>query len=74
MKTYWVMWTYIANYSERPIKVTAESPEHAIKLTTGYYSDDFKKKASVYVFDREPVLWIGGRSKDGYFVVDGNVI
>lgn len=55
MNTYWVMWTYIANYS-KPIRVEAKDADEAIKLTCGYFSDDFHKKASIYVFDREPVM------------------
>ncbi len=55
MKSYWVMWTYIANYS-KPIHVRAETAEDAIDQACGFFSADFKKKASIYVFDREPVL------------------
>jgi len=55
MKNYWVMWTYIANYSE-PIKVLAIDAKDAIDKVCGYLSADFQKKAHVYVFDRAPVM------------------
>ncbi len=56
MRTYWILWTYIGNYSDKVIKVEAQDSEHALEAATGFYSDDFQKKATVYVFDREPVL------------------
>lgn len=55
MKSYWVMWTYIANYS-KPVRVEAKDAEDAIDKVCGYYSKDFQQKASIYVFDREPVV------------------
>lgn len=55
MKKYWVLWTYIANYSSL-IEVDAESGEDAADKVTGLFSKDFRKKASVYVFDRPPTF------------------
>jgi hypothetical protein len=56
MTKFWILWTYIANYSERPIPVEAKNAREAARLGTCYFSDDFQKKATVYVFDREPVF------------------
>jgi hypothetical protein len=52
-KKYWVLWTYVANYSSL-VEVDAESGEDAADKVTGFFSKDFQQKASVYVFDREP--------------------
>jgi hypothetical protein len=55
MKDYWVMWTYVANFSPL-IHIYATTPEAALAKATCVFSDDFRKRASVYVFDVEPVL------------------
>lgn len=55
MKKFWVLWTYIANYSSL-LEVEAESPEDAIKRTTHMFSNDFHMKANVYVFDHPAIL------------------
>lgn len=55
MKQFYVLWTYIANFS-RLIPIQAENAEEARKMTCGYFSDDFKKKATVFVFDTPPAL------------------
>ncbi len=54
-KQFYVLWTYIANYS-RLIPIKAETPEIAREESCGYFSDDFKKKATVFVFDTPPTL------------------
>lgn len=55
MKQFYVLWTYIANFS-RVIPVKSDTPENAAKETCGYFSDDFKKKATVFVFDSPPTM------------------
>lgn len=55
LKSYWVLWTYIANYSKLT-RVEARDAEDAMDMVTGHFSKDFQKKATVYVFDREPIL------------------
>ena len=55
-RLFWLLWTYIANYSDKPFRVEAESPEDACRQLYGIYSDDFAAKATVYVFEHEPVL------------------
>jgi hypothetical protein len=55
VKTYWVLWTYSANYSELR-RIEADSPEKAKDAATCLYGPDFHNKAMVYVFDRAPVL------------------
>lgn len=54
-RKYYVLWTYIANYSS-VLEVEATSPSQALDVATGFFSKDFHAKASVYVFDHEPVL------------------
>ncbi len=55
MKTFYVLWTYIANHSERIYQVQAETAEKARDFILEVYSDDFKQKGRVYVFDQLPV-------------------
>lgn len=55
MKTFYVIWTYIGNYSEvKPVQ--AESSEKAVEVATSFFSKDFQQKGTVYVFDRAPVF------------------
>lgn len=54
MKTFYVLWTYVANYS-RLFKIDARDKEEALAASTGYYGVDFKTKGSVFVFDTPPV-------------------
>jgi hypothetical protein len=54
-KKYYVLWTYIANFSS-VIEVEAETSEAAVKIATYGFSDDFHKKARIYVWDTPPVL------------------
>ncbi len=56
MRPYWLIWTYIANYSEKPFRVTAANPEAAAEVLYGAFSNEFRAKAKVYVFESEPVL------------------
>lgn len=53
MKKFWIMWTYFANYGG-PILVGAETPDEAVKFVSSAYSEDFKERADVYVFDSPP--------------------
>lgn len=55
MKTFWLLWTYIANHSDKPLEVRAPNAEAAVKSLTDFYSDDFAMKATIYVFDAPPV-------------------
>lgn len=61
MIDFYIMWTYQANYSERPMKIRAHNAKDAIKNFTSFYSDDFKNKATVYAFTEPPVsMWKNG--------------
>ena len=62
MKKFWVLWTYVANYSNL-IEVDAESAEDAAKRVTGFFSKDFSQKGSVYVFDKAPAFQQGTANK-----------
>ena len=55
MKTYYVLWTYIANYSELR-EIEARSPEEAHKAMTDWFGPEFHAKATVYIFDKAPVM------------------
>lgn len=55
MKQFYVLWTYIANFS-RLIPVKAENAERALMESCGYFSEDFRKKATVFVFDSPPTM------------------
>jgi len=54
MNTYHVIWTYIANYSD-VFKVKANSPEAAREIVYSWYSEDFRAKGKIYVFDTAPL-------------------
>lgn len=56
MKSYWLIWTYIGNYSEKPFHALAASAEAAASLLYEAFSDDFRAKGKVYVFEVPPVL------------------
>ena len=58
---FYVMWTYIGNYSPLS-EVYADSAEDAVKMETRFFSDDFHKKANIYVFDKPPVFQILNKS------------
>lgn len=55
MKTFYVLWTYIANYS-RLLPIKADTAEDALKESVGYFGPEFHKKATVYVFDSPPSI------------------
>lgn len=54
-RTFWVLWTYVANYSHL-IEVRAPTADDAARRATAGYSADFRKRATVYVFEHPPVL------------------
>lgn len=55
MKTYYVLWTYVANYSKL-MEVQATCSEDAVKQCTFLYDKYFFDKANIYVFDTPPIL------------------
>ncbi len=55
MRDFWVIWTYIGNFSKLQ-KVQANNPADALERVTGFFGSDFRKRGSVYVFDKEPVI------------------
>lgn len=67
MKTYIIYWTYVANYGG-PMRRHAESPEEALQIVYDGFSDDFRERGSVTIFDCEPVLVV----KDGKVVRDAD--
>lgn len=54
-KTYYLMWTYLGNHSDKPMRVEALSPEVAVNCLLEFFSDDFRAKGTIQVFDHEPV-------------------
>lgn len=61
-KTFWYIWTYVATYSS-PQPIEAASAEHAVAEIARVWGEDFVAKATIYVFDKEPV-GIGGCGRD----------
>lgn len=53
---YTVVWTYVANYGVTTVH--ARNAEDAAKMVTTNYSDDFHKKATVYVFEGRPAYTV----------------
>lgn len=51
MIEYKVIWTYVANYGINTI--LAETPEQAAEVVRGFYADEFKQKANLYVVPTE---------------------
>ena len=61
MQDYYILWTYQANYSDKPLRIRARNAQDAIKSFTKFYSDDFQKKATVYAFTELPAsMWKRG--------------
>ena len=58
MKTYWVWWNYISNFSA-PRRVEAEDEQAAVAAVVGHYSDDFREMATVYVTTVRPEPYQG---------------
>jgi hypothetical protein len=56
MKKYYILWTYVANFSSKITEIFAESPEGAAIQFSKIFSDDFNRKGTVYVFDTPPVF------------------
>ena len=54
MRTFYVTWTYLGNYSERPTIMDAESAADAAERIFRGFSDDFRAKGSVYVTTEAP--------------------
>jgi hypothetical protein len=55
LRKFWYYWTYIGNYSEGVREATATEPSEVIRNLHNIYSEDFRKKACIYVFDVPPV-------------------
>jgi hypothetical protein len=55
MKKFYVLWTYMANFSSL-MEIDAKDAEEARKITVGYFGPEFHKVACVYVFDTAPVM------------------
>lgn len=60
MKTYYVIWTYAANYSKLT-EIKATGPREAIEKSCYFnvYNPEFQKNGKVYVFDAPPVFITG---------------
>jgi hypothetical protein len=55
MKTFYYMWTYVANYSGLR-EIQAESAEDALQKILGFYpGDHFRSHGRIYVFGMPPV-------------------
>lgn len=62
MQDYYILWTYSANYADKPIKVSASNPDEAVKNFARFFSSDFQKKAKIYCFSERPIsIWNNGK-------------
>jgi len=57
MKKFYVIWTYIGNYSN-VMELFGNTAEDILKSLYGFYSEDFKKKANIYIFENPPILQV----------------
>lgn len=57
MNKYYLMWTYIANFGG-PWERWANTPEEAVEHLRLGFSQDFRDKGTVYVFDTPPILTV----------------
>lgn len=63
MNTYYVLWTYAANYSSL-LKIEAKSAEFAASHAMYFFGDEACKKAKVYVFDAPPCFTMNVQKED----------
>ena len=65
MLDFYIIWTYHANYSDKPAKIRAHNAREAVKNYVKFYSPDFQKHAKVYAFTEPPVsVWNNGNFSD----------
>ena len=62
MKTYWVFWTYTANYADKPIKIEAVSVKEAIK--NAFYWAGGNDAVRFLVFEQGNTLVFDGKWSD----------
>ena len=56
MRKFWVIWTYIGNHCEKPWTRHGDSAEEVLEEVLNGFSEDFRKRGKVYVFDKEPIV------------------
>jgi hypothetical protein len=56
MRDFFVVWTYRANYGQ--ITVQAATAEDAARIVRDTFSDDFRRKATIYVMPADSVTII----------------
>lgn len=54
MKTFYVIWTYMANSSERPLYIEAHTKEEAAGEVRRIFSPDFAEKAVLFITEEKP--------------------
>ncbi len=65
MKTYYVLWQYIANFNSEPWEIRAESPEQAAEKLRSNFRPEFSEKGRVLVFDQPPAyIWDAKEAKN----------
>lgn len=52
--TWYVMWTYLGNYSSRPMPVVAPTADEAAKQVLAAFSEEFRRKGQVLVWPCPP--------------------
>ena len=61
-KTFYVLWTYVSNYS-RLQTIQATTAGEAYEMATAFYGPKFLDEANVYVFDTPPVIHTAPKGK-----------
>lgn len=62
-QTFYVLWTYVGNYAERPLEIQATDAEDAAHQLCQWFSADFRAKGKVYVFEAPPAHTHDGRAQ-----------
>ncbi len=61
-RPYYVMWTYIANYTTTPIEVWASTAKEAGDIVFNSMSEDFRRMAHVNVTRERPKIFTNSKA------------
>jgi acylphosphatase len=56
MQKFWILWGYVANFSDNCIEIEAETADKALEKLSHSYSPAFRDKAIIHVFSTPPAL------------------
>lgn len=59
MNTYYMMWAYLGNYSDKPMALEGLSPEDALRTFKKYsiYGKDFWARATIFIYEQPPTVF-----------------